>query len=78
MPPYIVSEYVDGPNLRRAVETGGPLDDDSLHRLAVGMATALTGIHRAGIVHRDLKPDNVLLGPDGPRLIDFGIAHAPA
>ncbi|MGA4993098.1 protein kinase domain-containing protein [Nonomuraea bangladeshensis] len=75
-PPYIVSEYVDGPNLRRAVETGGPLDDDSLHRLAVGMATALTGIHRAGIVHRDLKPDNVLLGPDGPRLIDFGIAHA--
>ncbi|MFI6991122.1 protein kinase domain-containing protein [Nonomuraea wenchangensis] len=76
LPPYIVSEYVDGPNLRRAVETGGPLDDDSLHRLAVGMATALTSIHRAGIVHRDLKPDNVLLGPDGPRLIDFGIAHA--
>ncbi|MFF0768887.1 protein kinase [Nonomuraea wenchangensis] len=76
LPPYIVSEYVDGPNLRRAVEAGGPLDDDSLHRLAVGMATALTSIHRAGIVHRDLKPDNVLLGPDGPRLIDFGIAHA--
>ncbi|MCK2216941.1 serine/threonine protein kinase [Actinomadura sp. ATCC 31491] len=74
--PYIVSEYVDGPNLRRAVESGGPLDDDPLHRLAVGLATALTGIHRAGIVHRDLKPDNVLLSSDGPRLIDFGIARA--
>jgi len=27
-------------------------------------------------VHRDLKPSNVLLHRDGPRVIDFGIAHA--
>ncbi len=33
-------------------------------------------MHRAGIVHRDLKPANVLLGADGPRLADFGIARA--
>ena len=31
---------------------------------------------RGGIVHRDLKPANVLLGADGPRLADFGIARA--
>ncbi|GAB3140428.1 hypothetical protein GCM10027161_26260 [Microbispora hainanensis] len=30
----------------------------------------------AGVVHRDLKPANVLLGPDGPPVIDFGIARA--
>ncbi|TQS19927.1 protein kinase [Microbispora hainanensis] len=74
--PYIVSEFVPGPSLRRAVREGPPLGPEALHRLAVGIATALTAIHEAGVVHRDLKPENVLLGPDGPRVIDFGIARA--
>ncbi|GAA4066194.1 WD40 repeat domain-containing serine/threonine-protein kinase [Nonomuraea soli] len=73
--PYIVSEYVDGPSLRQAVQQGRVFAGDDLRRLATGMATALAAIHQAGVVHRDLKPANVLLGPDGPRVIDFGIAR---
>ncbi|MDF5753954.1 PASTA domain-containing protein [Spongiactinospora sp. TRM90649] len=74
--PYIVSEYVDGPSLHRDVALAGPKAGGSLERLAVGTATALAAIHQAGIVHRDFKPQNVLLGPDGPRVIDFGLARA--
>ncbi|GIH28862.1 hypothetical protein Aph01nite_71720 [Acrocarpospora phusangensis] len=75
--PYLVSEFVPGPSLRAAVREEA-LAGDSLHRLAVGIATALAAIHQADVVHRDLKPENVLLGPDGPRVIDFGIARAPS
>ncbi|MGJ6960345.1 serine/threonine protein kinase [Streptosporangium sp. G11] len=73
---YVVTEYVTGPNLEEAVDSGGPLRGSSLDALAVGVATALTAIHGAGVVHRDLKPSNVLLSPVGPRVIDFGIARA--
>ncbi|GAA3207574.1 hypothetical protein GCM10010468_23950 [Actinocorallia longicatena] len=74
--PYIVTEFIDGPSLHDAVVEGGPKSGADLHRLAIGTITALTAIHEAGIVHRDLKPRNVLLAPDGPRVIDFGIAKA--
>ncbi len=74
--PYIVSEYVDGLSLRSHIVADGPRTGGTLERLAIGTLTALAAIHRAGIVHRDFTPHNVLLGPDGPRVIDFGIARA--
>ncbi|MEU6407482.1 protein kinase [Microbispora sp. NPDC046933] len=73
--PYIVSEYVDGPSLREHVTAAGPRTGGDLDRVAVGTATALAAIHRAGVVHRDFKPGNVLLGSDGLRVVDFGISR---
>ena len=71
---YIVSEYISGASLERQVRESGPMSGDSLIRLAIATSGALAAIHRAGIVHRDFKPANVLLAPDGPRVIDFGLA----
>ncbi|MFI6813879.1 protein kinase [Nonomuraea sp. NPDC050328] len=74
--PWVVSEFVDGPSLAQRLHERGPLRGGELERLAIGTATALAAIHSAGVVHRDFKPGNVLLGPDGPRVVDFGIARA--
>ena len=75
--PFIVSEYVDGPSLIEVVEQLGPRGGATLERIAVATLTALGAVHAAGMVHRDFKPGNVLLGPDGPVLIDFGLAAVP-
>ncbi len=75
--PFIVSEYVSGPSLVELIEQEGPRSGAGLERIAVATLTALGAVHAAGMVHRDFKPGNVLLGPDGPVVIDFGLAAVP-
>src|SRR5579863_4537194 len=75
--PFIVSEYVSGPSLIEVVEQLGPRGGAALERIAVATLTALGAVHAAGMVHRDFTPANVLLGPDGPVVIDFGLAAVP-
>ena len=74
--PWLATAYVPGPALTSAVAEHGPMPVPTVLLLVAGIAEALQAIHGAGIVHRDLKPSNVLLASDGPRVIDFGIAHA--
>ncbi|MFI6299410.1 protein kinase [Nonomuraea sp. NPDC050790] len=74
--PYIVSEFVPGPSLEQLVREQGVRSGSGLERLAVATLTALAAIHHAGVVHRDFKPNNVIMGPEGPVVIDFGISRA--
>ncbi|MFD4482429.1 protein kinase [Streptomyces sp. NPDC058471] len=73
--PWLATEYVPGPTLSEAVRRSGPLPAGAVAALGAGVARALTVVHAAGALHRDLKPGNVLLGQDGPKLIDFGVAR---
>jgi hypothetical protein len=75
-PPYVVTRYVRGPSLDRAVADHGPLRFPALGRLSTGLAEALRSVHAVGVVHRDIKPGNVVLADAGPVLIDFGLARA--
>ncbi|GAA2229299.1 bifunctional serine/threonine-protein kinase/ABC transporter substrate-binding protein [Streptomyces nogalater] len=74
--PWLATEFVPGPALAEAVDGHGALPVAAVRVLGSRLAEALTAVHAAGLVHRDVKPGNVLLGLDGPRLIDFGIALA--
>ncbi|SHJ91888.1 Protein kinase domain-containing protein [Pseudonocardia thermophila] len=64
-PPWLATEYVEGPSLRAVVESGGPLPVDRLVPPTTQLCGALGSIHAAGLVHRDLTPANVLLSPTG-------------
>ena len=80
---FLVMERVKGQTLADVI-AGGPLSLESALRYAIEVADALAHAHREGIVHRDLKPQNIMITPDGVKLLDFGLAaftasapHAP-
>jgi serine/threonine protein kinase/Tol biopolymer transport system component len=76
--PWISMELVEGPTLRRLLESG-PLPLKRALTLAAQLADGLTKAHEAGIIHRDLKPENVMVSADGfAKILDFGLARLTA
>ncbi|MEV8529291.1 serine/threonine-protein kinase [Streptomyces sp. NPDC052000] len=73
-PYWLATEYVAGPTLSQAVRERGAFPADTCRRLFAALAEGLASVHAYGVTHRDLKPQNVILSPQGPQLIDFGIA----
>ncbi|WP_159046099.1 serine/threonine-protein kinase [Streptomyces sp. WM6372] len=76
LPQWLATEYIAAPSLGDWVHRHGPLPEPALWCLARELSAALVAVRAAGVVHRDIKPANVLLGPERPFLIDFGIARA--
>jgi serine/threonine protein kinase len=83
---YVVTEFVDGENLRQRVQKNGPppLNEalDWLKQAAEGLAFAAA----AGVIHGDLKPSNLLVDREGvlkvsdlgfARLVDVSPTEAP-
>src|SRR6185503_18927907 len=75
-PGSVVLEDVGGTGLAGLAT---PLTGDEFMGLAVGLARAVSGMHRRGVMHRDITPANVVIGGDGgPCLVDFALASSLA
>lgn len=73
---FIVMELVEGVDLQRKVEQGGPLPvrtaTDYIRQAAEGLAHA----HAAGLTHRDVKPSNMIVnGQEVIKILDMGTAQ---
>jgi eukaryotic-like serine/threonine-protein kinase len=72
--PYIVSELLQGQNLREVLRRGAVPARKALD-YAIKAAGGLAAAHEVGIVHRDLKPENLFITKDGRlKILDFGLA----
>ena len=74
---WLAMELVPGPDLARVcTKRGNPgLPADEVLAWGRQACEALDYVHAQQIVHRDVKPSNMILGPEGVVLVDFGIAR---
>ncbi|GAA0983464.1 hypothetical protein GCM10009555_055250 [Acrocarpospora macrocephala] len=74
---FIAMRYVEGSDMRRLVQTHGPLPVARANRLFAQIASALDAAHANGLVHRDVKPANILVTEaDHVYLTDFGLTKS--
>jgi class 3 adenylate cyclase/predicted ATPase len=70
---YLVSDYLEGPNLHQWLRAERP-DWRETVRVIAAIADALAYAHSRATIHRDIKPENVILTEGrSPVLIDFGL-----
>jgi serine/threonine protein kinase len=71
---YRMMEFVDGVNLRQAMNAGRFTPGEAL-KVVPHICDALQFAHGEGVLHRDIKPANILLDSKGRvKIADFGIA----
>lgn len=78
--PYMVMEFIPGPNLKERLgglnALGRRMEVPEALRILGGVASALDYAHGREMVHRDVKSSNILITDTGdPVLLDFGIAR---
>jgi hypothetical protein len=79
---YIVTEFIEGSDLKAMIAQRGSLEPRVAADITAQVASALDAAHAKGLVHRDVKPANVLIAPqDGgwhAYLSDFGLTKRTA
>ena len=72
---YIATELIDGHTLREHFSHKDPLPLNTVLKIGIQVAEALSAAHQENIIHRDIKPENVMIRRDGyAKVLDFGLA----
>ncbi len=71
---YLVERWIDGPSLRRTLNTSGLTLPDAV-KMGLQVASALGAAHEQGVIHRDIKPENLLWSGSEWIVIDYGLAR---
>ena len=71
----IVTEYVNGGDLRQKLLTSGALKAPTDLNWFIQICSAIQYLHSRDLIHRDVKPDNILISSNGVlKLGDLGLA----
>lgn len=74
--PYLVTDFIPGPDLEFVMRSGNKPDLGTLTRWCVCLCNELAFLHNRNVVHHDLKPANIRLNQDNdPVIVDYSAAH---
>jgi serine/threonine protein kinase len=72
---WLATSYQAGPSLADAVFQHGPLPREGVRRLALALTRLVGELHLVGLSGRGMEPADVVLTPEGPRVVDLGFAR---
>ena len=81
---FYAMEFIEGETLEDLVDRLGPLPVETVLRIGLQAARALTAASRQGLIHRDIKPANLMVIHQEEesedrlfvKMIDFGLARS--
>ena len=72
----LVTELIDGLNVKEVVKRLGALEVGDACQVALAICKALDYVHAQGMIHRDVKPSNIMIDINGHvKLLDLGLAR---
>jgi serine/threonine protein kinase len=82
---FIELDFVEGNSLKEEIENKNKPDLEKFKTYTVQLLEALIYLHQADKeeenrtpkIHNDLNPSNILIGPQGAKIIDFSVASFP-